>query len=358
MSILNILNNTNYLKFKPTDSSDDRLFVVFGSHGMKDGRWDFHGTFSDLNKNCLFVRAERNDWYIHPLSYLSAVSVEKSIEYFVSLINELAAVHRFSEVVLFGFSMGAYGAVLYSRSKEYRTRLRCIGIGCKAFLNMPKSVSLNYYEPFWSDTRLDNLLNLNFSPFECDYLLCYGEESIADCYSAKLLGEKLNAKLFPVRSAPHNVMNFLRPSIGLSFFIESLITDGFNDAFLYAGYSNKYLDLMDLEFLVNSSDSFQSDSEIKALRAIVIKYPNLGYVWLALAKYALSTGQGDSLKFLKNAFNLIPYNVELNKILYEYFSKKEDFQGALFYASNFAVLSNYSSQAISNLRFVLGKISL
>jgi hypothetical protein len=86
--------------------SGDRLILTFDHH--KPGRCEFdgpgfHDFFDQIDASQIIVRTRANDWFLNP-------------DLPAALAACGAAAREFAYVICYGFSMGAYGAMIFSRA--------------------------------------------------------------------------------------------------------------------------------------------------------------------------------------------------------------------------------------------------
>lgn len=318
-----------------TSEADDRsLYIVFGCLNAAPGRYTFYRTFMDLKKNALFINSPKNDWFTNPISWLNGESLTASIDAFVDMANQLCKDHHLYRVVLVGFSMGAYGAMLYSSHGGFDHPVEVVAFGTETKLNLPKSISAKYKNLIPDLDSAGDLMNGGvFKPIH-RYHMIFGELDIVDTYSALRLKEKFPDADITVSShggSLHNVVDTLKKTVGLELGMRKSL--GFVFDVPGEGELANYLSSSDIEPLLNFSVTMNNESEIQYLKSLVGKYP---FFVLALNRIgAYYHNRGDrkrSLEYLVQAWLIAPQYENTNTHLSLIYEKDGQVEQALSHA--------------------------
>lgn len=191
---------------------DKVLYVAFSSYGTPRGVFNFDGSMRRMSKNALMVNSAKSDWYTHPLDGMGATTARESIDKLGAIVSETCKINGFKSVVYFGFSMGGYGALLYSRSSEIDVPLRCVAIGANTPVNLHRTISSRHLASIDCDDSLGDLLVEGFDTEDRKYIIACGELDVGDLYSAIVFHETYGDKILTISHAgsTHNVLSHLK----------------------------------------------------------------------------------------------------------------------------------------------------
>lgn len=347
------LNSSNGNMRLVTSEADDRsLYIVFGCLNAAPERYTFYRTFMDLQKNVLFINSPKNDWFTNPISWLNGESLTCSIDAFVDMANQLCKHHHLDKIVLVGFSMGAYGAMLYSSHRGFDHPVEVIAFGTETRLNLPKSISAKYKHLIPDLDGAGDLINGGvFEPIH-RYHMIFGELDIVDTYSALCLKEKFHDADITISShggSLHNVVSTLKATVGLELGMKKSLRFVFDIP--GEGRLASYLSSSDIEPLLNFSITMNNEDEIQYLKSLIEKYP---FYVLALNRIGSHYhNRGDrktSIKYLTQAWLLAPQYENTNTHL----SLLHEKDGRIEQALSHAILAKQQIASLNNLSRVEG----
>ncbi|ARP53689.1 hypothetical protein ALFP_1802 [Alcaligenes faecalis] len=312
---------------------DDVLYVPFSSYGTVRGTFNFDGSMRRMGKNTLMVNSATSDWYTHPLDGMGATTARESIDKLGAIVSETCKINGFKSVVYFGFSMGGYGALLYSRSSEIDVPLRCVAIGTNTPVDLPRTISSRHLASIDCDDSLGDLLVEGFDAEDRNYVIACGELDVGDLYSAIVFHETYGDKILTISHAgsTHNVLSHLKELGGLEDSLSLMFTG--DQQLLGWGRSAREITSAEIKPLLTFSPNMNAAEEVSYLIELTEKYPFFAYGLSRIGSYFYEKGdKGKAKKYLCKAWELAPNYHTVNKLLSRLYEDLGDIKLSLSHA--------------------------
>lgn len=188
------------------------LVVVFGFRDLDKGKFPHFSYFRNKECNVLFLNSHENNWYQNGIEGLGR-SHDETIESLRDIIEKFEP----SLTTFFGFSMGAYGAILYGC---FLHPDKIVALSPELDLKLEYSRSLeNLGEKPLLGENIAELLSNN--PVSDIHIICGDLEPI-DLYFYAKYKNIINGEITFIKGCAHYVTIFLSHEKEFEFLIDSL----------------------------------------------------------------------------------------------------------------------------------------
>lgn len=188
------------------------LVVVFGFRDLEKGKFPHFSYFRNSECNVLFLNSHDNNWYQNGIEGLGN-SHEETIERLKDVIKKFES----SIVTFFGFSMGAYGAILYSCFLN-PTKVVALAPELDLKLDFSRSLENLGQKPLLNENLIELLSNNLVSDI---HILCGDMEPI-DLYFYTKYKDVINGEVTFIKGCAHYVSIFLSNENEFKSLIDSL----------------------------------------------------------------------------------------------------------------------------------------
>lgn len=324
------------------------LVVSFGAMGYGGKGFLFQKQLSRMGISTIYLNSVRDDWFTSGHEFLGgAKTTAQSADFLQRLIVAVIEKTAAKKVFLLGQSMGAYGALLYSRYIHLPVHTEVIAMTPQLNLSRDKwsrdSVRAGIVD---IQNPLSNLTDLfrvvqesNFnSPKK--YVFLYGENDLDD--SCKILGyiSQLresgysNYEIISYKNGNHFLPGAFHSDYQLDEVLLALF-DGDYGRIPNKGDLHNYLSLSDVENLQSIGRSWDLSGEyVKHLEYLLSKYPNyclaLNRVGVA---YLKARQRIKALNYLKLAYLNCQRDANTNVHLTNIYVRLGYFESALTHAT-------------------------
>ena len=189
--------------------------IAFSSVNTKAGRFKPFKIVLDAKVNVIFVNDFGNHWYLKGIKGVGDTPEEAA----TALVQMSRSIGN-GEVMTFGTSMGAYGAVLYAALGGAD---KCMAFGVEAMLDLPGSRSAIHKVKGLSYKFSDFIAAVKNA--DTRFYLYVSESDEVDMINAIALSGLENVELVSVRGTDHPGVQAIEDEIGVSRFIESAISN-------------------------------------------------------------------------------------------------------------------------------------
>lgn len=350
--------NQGLLRLDIRNPKDKVLYVAFSSYGTPRGAFNFDGSMQRMSKNSLMVNSAKSDWYTTPIEGIGAQSVNESIDALALIVSQVCTENGFNSVVYFGFSMGGYGALIYSRSLLIDVPLTCISIGANSPVDLPRTISSRHLSSIDCNNNLGDLLQDGFDVINKSYIIVCGELDIGDLYSAIVFHETYRDRISTISHAgsTHNVLSHLKLISGLEHSMSLMFSD---DARLLSwGRCAREISSTEMKPLLSFSANMNTPEEVSYLIDLTDKYPFFSYALTRIGAYFYDKGDRRQAKrYLCRAWELSPNYHSLNKLLSRLYEDMGDLPASLSHAILVSRMFKNPENEL-RVRYLLGRVAI
>lgn len=190
------------------------LVVVFGFRDLEKGKFSHFSYFRNTKYNVLFLNSHENNWYQSGIEGLGSTH-EETLSSLKEIIKEFEA----TLITFFGFSMGAYGAILYS-CFLHPTKVVALAPEFDLKLDFSRSLENLGEKPLLKQDLTKLLQNNIVSDI---HVLCGDIEAI-DLYFYAKYKDVINGSFTFIKGCAHYVTSFLHSENEFDTMITSLPT--------------------------------------------------------------------------------------------------------------------------------------
>jgi tetratricopeptide (TPR) repeat protein len=309
------------------------LVVVFSYRDLAKGKFSHFSYFKNSPYNVLFLNSHDNNWYQNGIEGLGS-SHNKTITKLQNVIDEFEPTFT----TFFGFSMGGYGAVLYSCFLKPN---KVVSLAPELDLKLDFSRSLGNLQdkPILGENLAELLLNNSVSYIH----IIWGDMEPIDLYFFSKYKNIINGEISFILGCAHYVSSFLNSTNELDSLISSLpyperyelpeqYTVKFNEEFTFTAISTLFK-------AINLYKYKKFKDSIKLLYSIESSFNLWAPYWWYLGRNYIRTKEYNKAKiYFQKALNIQNDNV--------YF---------LFDFANTLRLQNDKEQAIEILNSLISK---
>ena len=206
---MEIIESSDYYQVQKHPTSD-KLLVICSSLDTRHPKFTFWKLAQKLECNCLFLNSPMTHWY-----RTGIVGIDNGLDGAAEKILDVQRQLGIKETIVFGVSMGAYGAILLGSLTKAD---HVIAFSVEPLLGIPggrTEVTRNHFQPIYPDLRVLDIPRLS---------LVYGEMDISDTIGAYLLSSHCtDIDVYRIPYAEHDVANSLNFRGELVPLLQSLI---------------------------------------------------------------------------------------------------------------------------------------
>lgn len=331
-----ISDSDGHLKLVVNEHQRKRLTIIFGPLGYHGSKFFLEKQLDILEENVLFVNSCKNDWFVEGLCYFkNSTTVEESAKILHNIIDRICQEYLLEEIIVIGYSMGAYGALIYSSLMSFDIPQRIILLGPK--VNLYSSRVKKHYQVFDNNeykelyalpSRISKLWDVKHKK----YTIIYGELDLLDVESILFYQNSfrthlsINYEIISIAATDHEIFRYFKSKNMLLEMIKGMILDR-NDI-LKTGELHKKLVISDLTKL---RKSINNQSRINQLLVLLNKYPLFVRALFELGMHYRNDNPKLALQYFKRAVAVAPEHVDINYALYEMSILQNHFSDAMVY---------------------------
>ena len=174
-----------------------RLIMAFSGIGCERGKFSYFQTFAASPHDILLLNSPGNGWFFGGIP-LSADSGDMSLQSTLAFLHALAA--EYDEVILFGGSMGGYGALLYG---SFFPNAHVLSLAPEIYPGIRQGHFVAHSKSSDLPLALSALFlrNRSFAPH-----ILVGEKMESDLFN---FGEIISDRIYAIRNGYHNLAPML-----------------------------------------------------------------------------------------------------------------------------------------------------
>lgn len=293
-------------------SAELPTIIAFSSVNTSAGKFKPYKALAEVAANLIFVNDDGNNWYLKGVKGVGEGYAEAAKE-LVRLGRQIGN----GVVAMFGTSMGAYGALLYS---AYGRADLCLAFGPELLHGLPYSRSAQYKA--CNDTVYASEVITELSKCNCECYIFASEVDEIDLINALPFAQSPDVRLYSLRGVEHPGVQQFDRSIGLPSFIKSMLSDcGALDSCKAIGRCFERPDLIrDLWFAFQLRREKNLVGYLDYLSVYAEKYSDSSLFMLRLGEACYRNG------FIDRAVKCFAESIRLDALQFESYN----FMGVLF----------------------------